>query len=178
MDISFEGHQDIGMSEYLSMISRKTGALIRCAVNLGAVIGTQDVTTIEAFKSFGKSIGYAFQIRDDYLGVWGEEESTGKPVGADVKRKKNSFPVVHAMAQAQGKDRNLLVSTYQKDELTDDDVEVVLEIMEHTRTRDTAQELTVEHCELALQAIEGIELNPGTRDEIENLVEFLLVRQH
>jgi geranylgeranyl pyrophosphate synthase len=82
------------------------------------------------------------------------------------------------MAQAQGKDRNLLVSTYQKDELTDDDVEVVLEIMEHTRTRDTAQELTVEHCELALQAIEGIELNPGTRDEIENLVEFLLVRQH
>ena len=100
LDISFEGRHDIGMDDYRRMISRKTGALLRCSLNLGAAVGTDDAQTVAAFRESGRALGYVFQIRDDVLGVWGQEDVTGKPVGADIRRKKNSYPVVYAMENA------------------------------------------------------------------------------
>jgi geranylgeranyl diphosphate synthase type I len=121
-------------------------------------------------------LGYVFQIRDDYLGVWGDEDSTGKPVGADIRRKKNSFPVVYAMSNAGGRDREFLAETYKKDHLTDNDVATVLDIMERANVKDHAQRLAEHHCENALKALEGVELAQGIRRELEGLAQFLLVR--
>ena len=178
LDISYEGRPDIGISDYLAMISRKTGALIRCSMNLGALIGSNDAKTIEAFRACGQSLGYVFQIRDDVLGVWGNEETTGKPVGADIRRKKNSLPVVHAMSQAKGADRRVLREIYLSESLGDNDVEAVLDIMERVNTKEFAQGLAAEHCDQALEAIVGIELAPEVRGEAEELLHFLLVRQY
>ena len=178
MDLSFEGRPDIGMDEYLTMISRKTGALIRCAANLGATIGTRDEATVEAFREFGRSLGYVFQIRDDVLGVWGDEETTGKPVGADIRRKKNSFPVVYAMSRAAGEDKELLARIYQSDHVGDEDVIAVLELMERLDAKEYAQSLAAKHCDRALSALEMVELSPSIRQESEELVHFLLVRDH
>ena len=178
LDISYEGRPDIAIDDYLEMISKKTGALIRCAVNLGAAIGTRDETTIEAFRVFGRSLGYVFQIRDDVLGVWGNEETTGKPVGADIRRKKNSLPVVYAMSQADPEDKQLLDCIYQKEQLSDDDVSAVLNVMERVNVKGYAQKLAQEHSDIALEALAGVELAPDMRRETEDLVHFLLVRQH
>ena len=104
MDLSFEGRHDVGQSDYLGMISRKTGALIRCSLNLGAVVGTDDSGTAAAFRKCGRALGFVFQIRDDLLGIWGEEELTGKPVGADIRRRKSSYPVVCALEAADEHD--------------------------------------------------------------------------
>ena len=95
LDLSYEGRRDIGMEGYLRMISRKTGALIRCSLNLGATVGTDDAHAIAALRECGRALGYVFQIRDDALGVWGEEAVVGKPVGSDIRRKKNSYPIVY-----------------------------------------------------------------------------------
>ncbi len=178
LDLSFEGRPDIGMSDYLAMISRKTGALIRCALNLGAFIGTRDEAAINALKECGRALGYVFQIIDDVLGVWGDEDVTGKPVGADIRRKKNSFPVVHAMTQARGGDRQRLLEIYAKEELDDEDVDTALEVMERARTREFAEDLAAEHACAARQAIASVELAQGFRQQIDDLTEFLLVRQH
>ena len=178
MDISYEGRPDIGMQDYLTMISRKTGALIRCSMNLGAVIGTHDESTVDAFRACGKSLGYVFQIRDDVLGVWGDEAVTGKPVGADIQRKKNSFPVVYAMSEASDGDRRTLIDIYRQEDITDGDVERVLHIMDGIGVKDHAQSLAAQHCERALEAVGSVALAPGTRQELEELAHFLLVREH
>lgn len=179
LDLWYEGRPDIGMPDYLKMISHKTGALIRCALNLGALLGTRDTEAVEAFRNCGRSLGYAFQIRDDVLGVWGDEETTGKPVGADIRRKKNSLPVVYAMWQTVGEDKQKLMDIYDKEgPLSDGDVSAVLELMEGVDTREYAQCLASEHGSRALEAVAGIELAPEIRREIEELVEFLLVREH
>ena len=99
MDLHFEGRMDITLDDYLAMISRKTGALIRCSLVAGAAAGSGDPAIIEAFEESGKAFGMVFQVRDDYLGVWGVESATGKPVGADIRRKKNAFPFVYAMSK-------------------------------------------------------------------------------
>ena len=109
LDISFEGQSEIGLQQYLDMIARKTGALIRCSFTMGAQIGSPDAKVADAFRESGRALGFIFQVRDDILGIWGNEESTGKPVGADIRRKKNSFPAVYAMSQAKGADKRHLL---------------------------------------------------------------------
>ncbi len=88
MDLHFEGRTDITLPDYMGMIARKTGALIRCSLVIGATVGTRDPEIVEAFRRCGESLGLIFQVRDDLLGVWGDEASTGKPVGADLRRRK------------------------------------------------------------------------------------------
>lgn len=177
LDISYEGRRDIGIEDYMVMISKKTGALIRCSLDMGVAIGTTDEAKIRAFHSFGRSLGYAFQIRDDFLGVWGEEQATGKPVGADVRRKKSSLPIVYTMSRADGADRRELERVYGKDELDDGDVALALDVMERVDARGYAQRLAERHCASALDAVAGVEMADGVRRELEELVRFLLVRE-
>ena len=176
LDISFEGRHDIGMNDYRRMISRKTGALLRCSLNLGAAVGTDDAGTVAAFRECGRALGYVFQIRDDILGVWGQEDVTGKPVGADIRRKKNSYPVVYAMENAGDADGKILSTIYEKPELDETDVASVLEIMDRVRVREQASAEISQWADIAMQAIAPIELSPPARQEIEEFTHFLMVR--
>ena len=178
LDISYEGRPDISIAEYLNMISKKTGALIRCALNLGALIGTRDDSTVRAFHDCGRSLGYVFQIRDDVLGIWGDEEATGKPVQADIRRKKNTLPIVYAMSQARGKDNQTLLDIYHGATVGDREVASVLDIMERVGAQEYAQNLAAEHHHQALEALSSVELAPEIRRNMEDLAQFLLVRRH
>lgn len=178
LDLAFEGQPDLGMQEYLGMIARKTGALIRCAFTMGALIGSGEKATADAFRASGTALGFIFQVRDDVLGVWGDEETTGKPVGADIRRKKNSYPVVHAMSHARGAEKKSLLGIYQQEEVEDRDVDRVLEIMERAETRDSAHLMAAEHGKDAAEALKSVELDPDARAEIDELIQFLLVREH
>ena len=176
LDISFEGRHDIGMDDYRRMISRKTGALLRCSLNLGAAVGTDDAETVAAFRECGRALGYVFQIRDDVLGVWGQEDVTGKPVGADIRRKKNSYPVVYAMENAGDADGERLSGIYQKDDLDETDVASVLEVMDRVGVREHAGTEVSQWADIAMQALAPIELSPPARQEIEEFTHFLMVR--
>ena len=178
LDISFEGQSEIGIKQYLDMIARKTGALIRCSFTMGALIGSPHLEVSEAFRESGRALGFIFQVRDDILGIWGDEGSTGKPVGADIRRKKNSFPAVYAMSQARGQDKRHLQHIYGKDELTDGDVDDVLHIMEGLKVREHAHALATEEGEVAVDALATVEMDERARREYRNLVEFLLYREH
>ena len=91
LDISFEQRQDISVSMYIDMISRKTAALMRCAVEMGAMIGTQDQKTIQYFANFGQAIGIAFQVRDDVSGIWATTVESGKTQAGDIYRRKKAY---------------------------------------------------------------------------------------
>ena len=178
LDLSYESRGDISLDEYLGMIARKTGALIRCSLELGAYVGSRNPETVEAFRRCGRALGLVFQVKDDVLGVWGDPDSTGKPVGADVRRKKNSFPVVHAMANASGADAETLEYVYGKEEPSDEDVDAVLEVMQRLGTRGTAEDLTERHAMQALDALAPVEMAPAAKHQVEELAHFLLVREH
>lgn len=178
LDMAYEGRSDIGMNSYLDMIARKTGALIRSPMHVGAIIGTNDESVIEAFQECGRALGYVFQIRDDVLGIWGDQQMTGKPVGADIRRKKNSMPIVHAMSRAHGVAKQTLERIYSHEVVNDTDVDTVLDIMDGLGTQDYACTLADEHCQNGIELLDGIEISPGARNDIEELAKFLLERQH
>ncbi len=94
LDLAFETRSIINTNDYLEMISGKTNALITACSQIGALLGSDDPQTDIHFTSFGHNLGLAFQIMDDYLGIWGESDITGKPVAADLIAGKKSFPIV------------------------------------------------------------------------------------
>ena len=178
LDMSFEGSVDIGVDDYLTMISLKTGALLRCSMHIGALMGTDDTDTIQAFSECGTALGQVFQIRDDLLGIWGKEELTGKPVGSDIVRRKKSFPVVYALNVASKSEKEVIHSAYAKKIVCEDDAAEVLNVMEQLNVMDSAQDMAEQRCQAALRALDSAELAPSAVADMEQLMNFLLTREY
>ena len=97
-DLSFEGRLDVSVQECLTMAGNKTGALLACSASIGAVLAGAPAEAVEALSGFGYHLGLAFQAVDDLLGIWGQPEVTGKPAWSDLRQRKKSVPVAHALS--------------------------------------------------------------------------------
>ncbi len=177
LDMSFEERYDVRVSEYVDMVQRKTGALIEAALHLGALLGTDSREKVEALRKCGRLLGLTFQARDDILGIWGDTALTGKAVGADIRRKKKSLPVVHAFQHASESQRARLDSLYRRPgELDDAAVAAVLDVMEEIGTQKYTQALAVEQRDRALTHARRARLPAPAQAELEGLADFLLNR--
>ncbi|HPD06969.1 MAG TPA: polyprenyl synthetase family protein [Candidatus Bipolaricaulis sp.] len=94
-DLELEG-ACAGTELYLEMARGKTGALLGCALELGAIAARRPDLAL-AHRATGEALGVAFQLRDDWLGLWGDPRAIGKAVGADLVRGKRSFPIAWAL---------------------------------------------------------------------------------
>ncbi|MEU4038088.1 polyprenyl synthetase family protein [Streptomyces collinus] len=93
----FAGPQRVTPEEYRVMAEHKTGALLGCALALGAALGGASGPDVAALDRAGRHLGVAFQLVDDVLGLWGDPAVTGKPVGGDLRERKKTFPVLAAL---------------------------------------------------------------------------------
>ena len=178
LDLEFESRTDIKTDEYLHMIACKTGALIRCGLEIGALLATGDAATVRAFAQFGNRLGQSFQIRDDYLGIWGDQATLGKATGNDIRRRKKSYPVVFALEQARGRAMDDLLRIYGQEELDEDDVQRVLAVLDEVGSQEHSQRLTETAAAQALEALKPISLPQWARTEAEELVDFLARRDY
>ncbi len=89
---------------YTRIIGDKTASLLAACCEIGARSATDDVSVITRMRDYGENIGMAFQIRDDLLDYLGKESALGKPIGGDLKEKKLTLPLIHALRQASRSD--------------------------------------------------------------------------
>ena len=97
MDISYEKRSDLTSEDYWPMIAGKTAALLSACTHIGAILGSADQATQEAYRSFGHYLGLAFQVQDDFLGIWGDSALTGKSAESDLRTGKKSLPVLYGL---------------------------------------------------------------------------------
>ena len=90
LDKEFEHNTSIGINQYLSMISKKTGALLGLSAELGSRLGNLDDHTNLNMYEFGLNLGLAFQIQDDYLEIFADESTMGKSLGSDISSGKQT----------------------------------------------------------------------------------------
>jgi geranylgeranyl diphosphate synthase, type I len=181
LDLSYEGNLTISTDDYLAMIGRKTAALVDGAAAMGALVGGADQATATVLGDFGRSLGLAFQIQDDLLGIWGDPELTGKPRAADLYRRKVSLPVVYALAHAA--ERAELAALYGGEgELDTAGVARALDILDSSGAQAATEALGAEHHAAALAALAGLPPNdsPGAavaRTRLLALAEGLVGRK-
>ena len=96
LDMDFEKRNDVTMAEYMNMIGLKTGVLLACSAQMGALIAGANMPSQEAIYEYGYYLGLAFQVADDYLDAYGDEKVFGKPIGGDILNCKKSWLTVKA----------------------------------------------------------------------------------
>ncbi len=179
LDLSFEGRLTITTDDYLGMIGRKTAALVAGAAAFGALVAGAPPAVVEDLAEFGRSLGLAFQIEDDILGIWGDPELTGKPRAADLYRRKVSLPIVRALEHAGNSAE--LAAIYTAGDPNDAAVERCLAILDSADSRAYCAGVAAEHHNTALAALERI---PASSDAsatalaaLRQMAENLLGRQ-
>jgi geranylgeranyl diphosphate synthase type I len=176
LDVEFE-RRWVSAEEYLAMIDRKTGALLRCAFELGGLCAGADRAVSAALAETGILIGRAFQIRDDLLGTWGDGAVMGKPCGSDIRRRKKSLPVVLARAGSADDDRAALEAMFAGPQLQDADVAWVLSLMDRLEIRAAVERTAEEPLRCARECLQRIPYTDRGRDEMDALLDFLARRE-
>ncbi len=155
MDIwSAEHDERLSVDFYFDMIGRKTAALIAASVQAGAMLATDDEGVIEAYRGFGWSLGIAFQLNDDLLGIWGDEQTTGKEP-SDLAKHKKTLPVIYALERASGRDVARLKELLATPEPSSELVAEARDILERCGARDYTRERAHAERDEALRRIES-----------------------
>ncbi len=171
LDLGFESRLDVSVDEYLEMIEGKTAALISAATHIGALLGTDDRRTANAFGQFGDKCGLAFQIVDDILGIWGNARVTGKSAATDILTKKKSLPVIFGLERSPA-----LRDIYSQESIRTDQVPHVLALLDGVEARAYAQAKADEYRAAALAAIDGTELQNRATSTLRSIAEAMTNR--
>jgi len=97
LDIAFESENEIEISAYLRMISGKTAALVALSAFLGGLVAHNGPIELALLSDYGTNLGLAFQIQDDYLGIWGDTEKIGKSTAGDISSRKKTLPILFGL---------------------------------------------------------------------------------
>jgi geranylgeranyl diphosphate synthase type I len=171
-DIAFETQQEVAESDYLSMIAGKTAALIGLASELGGIIAGVSEKRCDHLRNFGCALGKAFQMQDDLLGLWGNPERTGKPVGSDILKHKKTLPIIHGTQHS-----HQLRSLLNEPVLSNEDVTHALSLLEAVGSREYTVAQAKRYHREALTSLEKSGGEGKTQATIRHLVNSLLERE-
>jgi geranylgeranyl diphosphate synthase type I len=180
LDLDFEGRATVRPSDYLTMIELKTAVIVRFAAWAGALIGGADDERADRFAEFGRSLGVGFQVRDDLLGIWGATATTGKAAADDIRRRKQSLPILMLRDRVDAAGKAQLNRLYDAPEIDDSGIAEMLALLERYKVRTDVEARIAELHEeaggcLVSAAAEGA--NPA-RDALAALVSMLADREH
>jgi geranylgeranyl diphosphate synthase type I len=171
LDMSFEDRFEIKAEDYWMMVTGKTASLLSASCHIGAVLGGADEPAVEAYRSFGHFLGLAFQVQDDILGVWGDENVTGKSAASDLIERKKTLPVVAGLNK-QGR----FADFWKNNEITPENVEEAARLLAsesaYTYTHDIAKQMT----DLAISSLREANPQGEAGDALMDLADKLLHR--
>lgn len=176
LDISFEGRYDVSFDEYSHMIYKKTGALIAAATKAGAIVGGADDETVGIMYEYGRLIGQAFQIQDDYLDLISDEDELGKPVGSDIVEGKMTIIVIKALEEASPEDKEKLLKILKGDNTSQADVDVAMDLLDKYGALEYARSVASSNVKEAKEIIKILP-DSESKQALEMIADFVLERK-
>jgi geranylgeranyl diphosphate synthase type II len=176
LDMDFEKREKISFDEYVNMIELKTSVALAASLQLGAILGGAGEGNQKHLYGFGKNLGIAFQVQDDYLDAFGDPEKFGKQVGGDILSNKKTFLSIHAMEVASAQQVKELVKLNKGNEIAK--VEKTLDIYKDTNADAWAHELKEKYFKIAMDHLEEIAVLSARKKPLMDLAEYLINREH
>lgn len=175
LDMDFEKSDRVGLEDYIRMISDKTGALLGAAAKIGALIGGASDEDAEHMAEYGVMLGLAFQIQDDWLDVFGDSMTFGKPIGGDINNNKKSFLLLTALA-TDTPDATALKEA-MKLQAGDTKIKIVTRLYERLDMTRHCREAIAAYSAKALGALKATSLSDDAREQFRLLVDKLTGRK-
>ena len=176
MDKDFEKMDRVSFDAYLKMIELKTSVALAASLQTGAILGGAGERNQHLLYEFGKKLGIAFQVQDDYLDAFGDPMKFGKQLGGDILANKKTFLLLHALETAsavqQQELKNLLANNI------DDKIEKVLQIFHDCKADEWALQLKNKYLDEAFAHLEDIAVLSKRKEPLQELAHFLIKREH
>lgn len=176
MDMDFESMENVSLDEYLKMIELKTSVALAASLQTGSILGGAGERNQHLLYDFGKKLGIAFQVQDDYLDAFGDPAKFGKQVGGDILANKKTFLLLHALSTA---------STVQQAELKKlmtgngpGKVEKVLQVFRDCKVDQWALQLKNKYFDEAMKHLEDVAVLSRRKEPLSNLAAFLVKRDY
>ncbi|HTC00910.1 MAG TPA: polyprenyl synthetase family protein [Ferruginibacter sp.] len=176
LDMDFEQKETVQLEEYVHMITLKTSVLLAASLQFGAILGGAAGDSQHHLYEFGKNLGIAFQIQDDYLDAFGDPEKFGKQVGGDIIANKKTFLMIHALETASPEQRAELKKLMKEN--PQDKVAKVLQIFKDCKVDEWANQLKEKYLQTALQHLEDTAVQAIRKKPLIELAGYLIQREN
>ena len=174
LDMDYSKMEKVTMEEYIHMITLKTSVLLAASLEMGAIIGGASTANCKHLYEFGKNIGIAFQVQDDYLDAFGDAALFGKEPGGDIKQNKKTFLLIHAL-EVVNPSQKLALETLLKSD-AEDKVEKVLAIFKACGIDTWAENSKAVYLKKAFEHLESIAVTSDRKKPLIELANYLMNR--
>lgn len=177
-DVDFETRNDVTIPEYLKMIEYKTAVLVAAAMKMGAIIAETSEENANLIYDFGRNLGVAFQLQDDYLDAFGNPETFGKQVGGDIIENKKTYLYLKAIEFSKPEEKEQLLhyfSIQPEDNL--DKINVVKEIFNATGASVATQKSIQDYTMKAFETLDRINISEDKKAVLRSFGENLMERK-
>jgi geranylgeranyl diphosphate synthase type II len=175
LDMDFEKMPSVTLDAYIHMITLKTSVLLAASLEMGAILGGATPGNCKHLYEFGKNLGIAFQIQDDYLDAFGDPEKFGKEVGGDIRQNKKTFLLLHALEVATPDQRAKLNSLLASN--GPEKVPQVMDIFKACNVDAWSIELKEKYLQMALANLEDIAVTSARKTALLSLANYLMQRE-
>jgi geranylgeranyl diphosphate synthase type II len=176
LDMDFEKQEMVSQEQYLNMIELKTSVLLAACLKMGAILGGAGERNQNLIYEFGKKLGLAFQVQDDYLDAFGDPAKFGKQVGGDIKSNKKTFLLIHAFETAsatQQKELKKLLATDSADK-----VSKIVTLFQECKVDEWALKLKNQFLDEAFVHLEDVAVISRRKEALKELALFLVKREY
>jgi geranylgeranyl diphosphate synthase type I len=176
LDLLMARSSNVTEKQYLEMIAGKTGALLEASMRVGAMLGGGTSAQIDLLGEYGMLIGMAFQIRDDILGVTGEQDKLGKPVGSDIKEGKRTLIVIKALERLPPADRRALLKVLGNPRAGDAQIRKAIRLLEKSGAISYASRKANEMVRKAKEKLDGLP-ETDAKSALLKVADFVISRE-
>ncbi len=174
IDMDFETREHVSLDEYMNMITLKTSVLLAACLQLGAILGGASLGNQDHIYEFGKNLGIAFQVQDDYLDCFGDPGKFGKQVGGDILANKKTFLLIHTWQVADAEQKKTLEQLIASND--PGKVDAMLHLYRTCKADEWANELKSIYYKKALQQLDEIAVLSGRKLPLQELAGYLMER--
>lgn len=176
LDLTLEGKPEVTRDQYFQIITGKTAALLGCSAELGALSGGAPPELAQHYREFGRSLGLAFQIQDDVLGIWGIPENTGKAAAADVYGHKVTLPIIDTLERAPSTIAARIAAVYRNTSPSAEDVAEVIGYLTAAGARERAEAIAADYVATAMAALTAASPRPDLAADLRTFAQALVGR--
>ena len=177
-DVDFETRDDVTLKEYIQMIDYKTAVLIGAAMKMGAIVANASEECKENSYSFGRNLGIAFQLQDDYLDAFGNPKTFGKQIGGDIIANKKTFLYLTAVENSSKADADTLAHLFSispKD--PSDKITTVKEIFQSSGAAEATQKEIERYTQKAYKVLDALQIDSEKKEQLREFGDWLMKRK-